>query len=243
MPTPIKINCTVSSIDAHSDSVFTVKLKPARRLPRFKPGQFLHLALDSYDPTGGYWPESRVFSIASAPFDSEITIAYAVKGKFTLRMKEELDAGKDVWIKLPYGHFVVSSASDEEVVLVAGGTGITPFIPFLLKEINNPSVEKISLVYGVRRPELLIFGDVIADALSNLNGFRLYTFCEESANSVFQFPMEQGSLTIDSILQATSDPARTVFYLSGPIEMINTFKIGLKDKGISETKIHIDEWE
>jgi len=235
MSTPIKIKCTVSSIDAHSDSVFTVKLKPARRLPRFKPGQFLHLALDSYDPTGGYWPESRVFSIASAPFDSEIVIAYAVKGKFTLRMKEELEVGRDVWIKLPYGHFVVSSAPDEEVVLVAGGTGITPFIPFLQNEINNPSGEKISLVYGVRRPELLIFGDVITDALANLIGFRLYAFCEERANS--------GRLTMDAILQATADPTKAVFYLSGPVEMINTFKNGLKDTGINETSIRIDEWE
>ena len=76
MATPIKINCKVFSIDAHSDSVFTIKLKPSRRLPHFKPGQFLHLALDSYDPTGGYWPESRVFSIASASFDSEIRRAH-----------------------------------------------------------------------------------------------------------------------------------------------------------------------
>ncbi len=243
MSTPIKIKCTVSSIESYDESVFSVKLKPARRLPRFKPGQFLHLSLDPYDPTGGFWPESRVFSIASAPFESEITIAYAVKGKFTLRMKDELYVGKDAWVKLPYGHFVVSSEPDEEVVLVAGGTGITPFIPFLLKEINSPSEVKIYLVYGVRRPELLIFGDVIADTMANLNGFRFYAFCEERAKTISQFPVAQGRLTIDAILQATTDPARTDFYLSGPIEMINTFKIGLKDKGISETKIHVDEWE
>ncbi|HUU40266.1 MAG TPA: FAD-dependent oxidoreductase [Desulfatiglandales bacterium] len=243
MSTPIKIKCTISSIDAHSDSVFTVKLKPARRLPRFKPGQFLHLALDSYDPTGGYWPESRVFSIASAPFDSEITIAYAVKGKFTLRMKEELEVGKDVWIKLPYGHFVVSSAPDEEVVLVAGGTGITPFIPFLLKEIKNPLGKKIRLIYGARRPELLIFGDVIADVLADLNGFKFQPFCEESANTKPQFPVAQGRLTIDAILRATTDPTKAVFYLSGPVEMINIFKNGLRDTGISDNNIRIDEWE
>jgi len=243
MATPIKINCKVFSIDAHSDSVFTIKLKPSRRLPHFKPGQFLHLALDSYDPTGGYWPESRVFSIASASFDSEITMTYAVKGKFTLRMKEELETGKDVWVKLPYGHFVVSSAPNEEVVLVAGGTGITPFIPFILNEINNSSGKKIILIYGVRKPELLIFDDVIAAALANLNGFRLYAFCEERANSVFQFPVKKGVLTIDAILRATTDPEKAVFYLSGPIEMINIFKNGLSDTNINDTKIHIDEWE
>lgn len=243
MSTPIKIKCAVLSIEANGNSVFTVKLKPTRRLPRFNPGQFLHLALDSYDPTGGYWPESRVFSIASAPFDSEITIAYAVKGKFTLRMQKEIDIGKDVWVKLPYGHFVVSSAPDEEVVLVAGGTGIAPFIPFLLKEINNPSGKKINLVYGIRKPEVLIFGGVIVDAMTNLNGFRLYAFCEERANTISQFPVTHGRLTIDAILKAATNPAKAVFYLSGPIDMINTFKSGLKDTDISDTKIRIDEWE
>ena len=89
----------------------------------------------------------------------------------------------------------------------------------------------------------MIFGDVIANAMANLNGFRLYAFCEESANSVFQFPMAQGGLTIDAILLATTDPPKAVFYLSGPVEMINTFKSGLKDTGINDTKIHIDEWE
>ena len=129
------------------------------------------------------------------------------------------------------------------MVLVAGGTGITPFIPFLLKEINNPSEEKISLVYGVRRPELLIFGDVIADALANLNGFRFYAFCEKTADTKPQFPMKHGSLTIDTILRATADPEKVVFYLSGPVEMITTFKNGLKDTGIDDTNIRVDEWE
>jgi ferredoxin-NADP reductase len=127
--------------------------------------------------------------------------------------------------------------------LQAGGTGITPFIPFLQKEINNPSEEKTSLVYGVKRPAVLIVDDVITKALSNLNGFRLYAFCEERANSVFQFPMKQGRLTMDALLQTTTDPTKAVFYLSGPVEMINTFKNGHKDTGINDTKIHIDEWE
>ena len=243
MSTPIKIKCTVSSIDTHGDSVFTVKLKSARRLPHFKPGQFLHLALDPYDPTGGYWPESHVFSIASPPFASEITIAYAVKGKFTLRMKEELEVGKDVWVKLPYGHFVVSFVPDEEIVLVAGGTGITPFISYLSNELNEPSGKKISLVYGVKSPLYLIFNDVIKSALEKLNGFKFYAFCEEQANAISQFPVTNGRLTINAVLQAATNPLKAVFYLSGPIAMINKFKNGLKDTGIEDANICIDEWE
>ena len=48
---------------------------------------------------------------------------------------------------------------------------------------------------------------------------------------------------MDAILQETADPTKALFYLSGPVEMINTFKNGLKDTGINETSIRIDEWE
>ena len=97
------------------------------------------------------------------------------------------------------------------MVLVAGGTGITPSIPFLQKEINSPSEEKMSRVYGVRRPKLLIFGDVITEALSNLNRFKFHTFCEETADTKPQFPMKQGRLTIDAILQTTTDLTKAFF--------------------------------
>ncbi len=53
----------------------------------------MHLALDRYDP-GGFWPDSRVFSIASSPVERQrLTITYAVKGAFTTRMERELTPG------------------------------------------------------------------------------------------------------------------------------------------------------
>ena len=243
MATPVKIKCNVSSIDGYSDSLFTIRLKPEKRLPRFKPGQFLHFALDPFDPAGGYWPESRVFSIASTSLDSEIVIAYSVKGIFTQRMKNELEVGKEVWIKLPYGHFVISSESDGEVILVAGGTGITPFIPFLEESVKKSYEGKISLIYGVRQPEFFIFGGVIANAIANLKDFQLHTFSEEQGNTDSNFQFIEGKLTIDVILNATSNVKKSDYYLSGPVEMINTFKKDLMCAGVSNTKIHIDEWE
>jgi hypothetical protein len=73
MANPIKLKCTVSSIINQDDTVFTIILKPSRRLPNFQSRQFLHLAFDTYDPTGGFWPPVCVFSMASLPLDPEIT--------------------------------------------------------------------------------------------------------------------------------------------------------------------------
>ena len=117
------------SVTDHGEHVYTVELEPSVVLPRFRPGQFLHLALDAYAPDG-FWPESRVFSIASSPLERDrLSITYAVKGAFTSRMERELAPGRTAWVKLPYGDFVVDPGSD--AVLFAGGTGITAFTAFL----------------------------------------------------------------------------------------------------------------
>ena len=102
-----KLLCTVERIVAHGERVYTVTLKPERPAPRFRAGQFLHLALDPYDPSG-FWPESRVFSIASSPDSRDrVSVTYAVHGRFTERMERELAEGGRLWIKMPYGDFVI----------------------------------------------------------------------------------------------------------------------------------------
>ena len=107
MATPRKLRCTVCELRDHGDRVYSLRLRSERPLPQFRSGQFLHLALDPYDPSG-FWPESRVFSIASSPGrKDEVEIVYSVKGRFTSRMEKELCAGGEVWVKLPYGEFVV----------------------------------------------------------------------------------------------------------------------------------------
>lgn len=122
MLVPRKLRCEVSRIIDHGEHVYSVFLSPERHLPRFQPGQFLHLALDPYDPSN-FWPESRVFSIASSQKDQNcIRITCAVKGKFTARVEKELAVGKEVWVKLSYGDFVINN--NRNVVLFAGGTAL-----------------------------------------------------------------------------------------------------------------------
>jgi len=59
MPVSQKLPCVVERIVSHGERVYTIALRPDRPAPRFRAGQFLHLALDPYDPSG-FWPESRV---------------------------------------------------------------------------------------------------------------------------------------------------------------------------------------
>src|SRR3984893_12611617 len=97
---PQELGCVVGRVVPHGERVYSLALRPERPAPRFRAGQFLHLALDPYDPSG-FWPESRVSSTASPPAQRDLVrITYAVHGGFTARMEKELTEGKEAWIKM-----------------------------------------------------------------------------------------------------------------------------------------------
>jgi ferredoxin-NADP reductase len=246
MANPIKIPASVAAIHDFSDGIFTLILSPQKRIPKFKPGQFLHLAIDDYDPAGGFWPDSRVFSIASNPDDATVFIAFSVKGKFTNRMRSEIAVGKTVWLKFPYGDFIIDSiaGAERDVILVAGGTGITPYLSFLSQTLRKPSNRKISLFYGVRKISHVICGDIIGACLNSLPGFSLHFFVEENLDpGKIPFGGKCGSLKASVIASTAKNLVNPIVFLSGPPQMISAFKKDFIEGGIDPKNIAIDEWE
>lgn len=247
MANPIKISSTIQSIEKYGDAVYKITLVPSKRLPRFKAGQFLHLTIDAYDPQGGWWPESRVFSIASHPTDENIEIVYSVKGAYTNRMKEYLEPGKEVWLKLPYGDFSVQSVltDNQDVILVAGGTGVSPYIPFVKKEMSSFSENNVKLIYGVRKTEHLLFKDVFEKAIQDSLKFTMDLFVEQTGipklvNGAAQF---EGVIPLEYLFTISKKYTKPIYFLSGPPKMINYFKSGLIERGIDSKNIKIDAWE
>ena len=177
---PRKLPCTVESITDHGGQVYSVDLIPHATVPAFRPGQFLHLTVDAYDPSS-FWPESRVFSIASSPRDrSRLRICYSVKGRYTAKMERTLRAGGHAWVKLPYGDFVIDEKRD--AVLIAGGTGITAFSAFL-EGLTPDFPRRVTVVYGARTASLLLFQDMILSQLAAIPNFDVVFFTESQDDS------------------------------------------------------------
>lgn len=238
MATPQKICCTVDSILDHGGHVYTIGLLPDQPLPRFKAGQFLHLALDPYDPSE-YWPESRVFSIASSPEEREkLLITYSVKGNYTSRMEEELSVGREVWIKLPYGEFIIDCS--RPVVLIAGGTGMTAFSAFL-ENLTPADFCPVTVFYGARHPKLLIFRTFLEEKQKSCPALKVWYYAEE-----LESPAENetlGQLSVETMLPRIEDPQGADFYVSGPPLMLKNITLGLREFGVPSENIHVDAWE
>lgn len=243
MSTPVKLPAEVEKIIRHAEGVKSFFLRPLRHCPNFKPGQFLHLAIDEYDPSF-HWPESRVFSIANSPTRRERTlVTFSVKGKFTQRMFNEVRKGDIVWLKLPYGNFLFPDNDAKDIVLIAGGTGITPFVSFLEYAIDNQVDTKISLYYGVQSPQYLIFDSLIQECDKALRNFNYHIFVERNANVKMCGNISNGMLPVHKILAGTDENSGAVYYLSGPRQMILNFREKLIGNSIPESNIMVDEWE
>ena len=242
MPTPIKLPAQVENIIHHVDGVKSFIMKPLKACPNFKPGQFLHLAIDEYDPSFN-WPESRVFSIANSPNRrNKLRITFSVKGDFTKRMYNEIKTDDIVWLKLPYGSFSFSD-DEPEIVLIAGGTGITPFISFLEYAIDKKINTKIHLYYGVRNPKYLIFDSILKECDYNLIAFSHHIYIERDRYKCKLNNVRNGILSIETIMKDKSNNRDTIYYLSGPQQMILSFRRELIRSGKKENMVRIDEWD
>ena len=241
-----KLRCLVERIIDHGDHVYTVDLVPERRVPQFRPGQFLHLALDEYDPSG-FWPDSRVFSIASSPSQRErLRISYSVQGRFTARMERELCENRNVWVKLPYGEFVIEDTRD--VVLFAGGTGVTAFTAFL-EGLTTEFRHSVYLTYGARNKNLLIYRDRVEERARAVSQLHPFYFVERDTNepAVREGTTSSGEtvgrLSVTAIWNKIPPNADALYYISGSPVMLKAISQDLSAHGVAPNAIRIDAWE
>jgi ferredoxin-NADP reductase len=236
MPPAQKFRCEVQEVVAHGDRVYTVALRPERAAPRFQAGQFLHLALDPYDPTG-FWPESRVFSIASSPdHRTELRITYSAQGAFTSRMETELVPGRGVWVKMPYGEFIIHPQG--EIVLLAGGTGITAFTAFL-QQLSGNEPCTVLLAYGARHDRLLIYRDLVERCAARSPVLKRLYFVEQSTDTM----AVAGRVAVDPLWSLLQRPEKASYFIAGPPLMLKSLEADLRARHVRPEAIHIDAWE
>jgi len=222
-----KYSARVARVTKHAEGVYSLDFRSEGVPFRYYPGQFLHLALDEYDPSSG-WPESRCFSMQTPPGRDLARITYAVKGRFTRRMESELIAGSPITLKLPYGELFTQGHDKERTIFVAGGTGITPFLSLF----NDPSFKEYSkpvLFTGFRRRSLNFYEAELEKAKEINPSFSVKYYYED----------QDGLIDTDNLLSSTGQ----TFFISGPPVMIAFYKTALREKGVDLSKIKTDDWE
>lgn len=246
MAQPIRFPAIVEQIIRHTPDVATYRLRADKRLPRFTPGQFIHLTLEPFDPAS-FWPESRVFSVANAVADRRtVELTISRQGVYTSKILDQLKECDQVWAKGPYGEFTIDASQGfNRAVLIAGGTGITPFCAFMDAAITQGQlpIEQVSLYYGAQTPALLIYRALAERCAATCRGFEVHCYAEQLTEAT-DSGLRPGRIDLDAILNECADPAATAFYLSGPKAMIDAFQQALiTQHGLPQQQVLIDAWE
>jgi 3-ketosteroid 9alpha-monooxygenase subunit B len=196
----------------------------------YQPGQFLTLRL----PTEG-GSVGRCYSLCSSPHvDDELRIAVkrVRDGIGSNWINDALAVGAEIECLPPSGVFTPKSL-DDDLLLFAGGSGITPVLS-ILKSALAVGSGHIVLVYANQHEKSVIFGDQLRE-LADANPDRLHV--------VHWLESVQG-LPSRALLKAFIAPYRSYSaFLCGPSPFMETVTHALRDCGVPPARIHIERFQ
>jgi ferredoxin-NADP reductase len=161
----------------------------------------------------------RWFTIASAPSERVIHLTTRVSES---RFKQALNAmrpGEEIKAFDLGGDFTWEEESDEPVVMVAGGIGVTPFRSILFERHKAGKPLNTTLLYFNRTKE--VFFQTELQSLSN-----------EHPEFTLRIPIGV-HITADKILELAPQARKQILYLSGPEPMVESIGSKLHERGIT----------
>lgn len=177
------------------------------------------------------------FTISSTP-DEDMTFTIKLAGRFTQTAKE-LKPGDEILIDGPFGNFIPKSEKD--LVFIAGGVGITPFISILKDRTKNNINQNITLIYGSRTEADIIFKKEI-DAISTPWFKKVYLLSLIEDGITIPVDCEKGFICDDVLKRYVKDVENSLYYICGPEIMKDNAKKLLKEKGVPGGQVFVEDF-
>jgi ferredoxin-NADP reductase len=201
----------------------------------WQPGQYLRYRIEKpdHDERG----ENRFFSIASAPFENRIQLTTrftSEKGSSLKQILQGFQIGDEVEAFGPMGHFTAEEA-EQELVLIAGGIGITPFRSILLDLDHQGKDIKATLLYASRTGEV-VFKKELEELAKKHPQFKIYYIISNEPATETQISENikilPGKIDAALIKSLIIDLQSSITYISGPESMVMDLERVIWDMGI-----------
>jgi ferredoxin-NADP reductase len=201
----------------------------------FIPGQFVTLNLPIHEKLN---KRMRSYSIASWPDGTnvfELIIVLDKIGVGTNYIFDELKAGSELTFRGAQGVFTLKEPLDKDIFLICTGTGIAPFRS-MVQHIKNKNIshKNITLIFGCRTKDTLLYYDEMKKLEQNLSGFNYIPTLSREA-------WEGRTGYVHSIYEELcTDKNPANFLLCGWRGMIDEAKQRILDLGYTDKDIHVE---
>lgn len=229
---------TNDAVSIHFKQPFFNKIK-------YSPGQYLTLLVDIDGEI-----VRRCYSLNSAPGvdnDVSITVKRIKDGRISNHIFNNIKEGDKIKVLHPMGNFTIQPDKNKKrhIVLFGAGSGITPLISILKAILNGEPESYVSLIYGNRDIESIIFDAELSEYKAKYSKrLKLIHILERpiGLSDCIKGRVERTQVRelLDELPQFPAED--TAYFICGPTGMMIEAEEGLKACQISEDKIHIEKF-
>ncbi|MDV7133154.1 ferredoxin--NADP reductase [Williamsia muralis] len=195
---------------------------------RYKPGQFLTLRIPS-DRTGSV---ARCYSLASSPLTDDrpkVTVKRTDGGYGSHWLCDNVNVGDVLEVLPPSGVFTPANL-DDDLLLFAAGSGVTPVIS-ILKTALSGGAGKVVLLYANRNENSIIFRQELHDLATRFADRLLVLHWLESV---------QGRPTVDQLVPLCSAFGNHRVFMCGPKPFMDMVHKATARSGIARGRVHAE---
>lgn len=232
-----------------SDSVTVLFKQPGIKRVKYFAGQYLSLI---FRINGRRY--IRPYSFSSAPAVEEtlnITVKRVPGGIVSNHILDKLKPDDMVEVMEPMGDFIlpgIDSVAGRHIYLWAAGSGITPLISIAKDVLYHLRAGFVTLVYGNRLYENIIFRDEIETLEHKFSGkfsvqhYLTHPFVDELNPNIVQ-----GRITASEVrailIKNEVDINNVLHYICGPVGLKESIKSVLREFGIEDRHIFSEDFE
>jgi benzoate/toluate 1,2-dioxygenase reductase component len=223
----------ITAIDHLSETTTSFSMNLESEPPlTFLPGQYVNLVVPD---TGG---QKRSYSFSSSPHTPEVSflIRNTPSGLLPTYMRDKAQVGAPLEFTGPLGSFYLREIR-RPLLLLAGGTGLAPFLAMLETVYHTGSKYPIHLIYGVTNDPDLVLVDKLQDVAHSLPKFTL-TCCVADEQSSHP---NKGYVTRYIEPQHIHDGDVDV-YLCGPPAMVDAVRNHMSEQGMTSANFYFEKF-
>jgi predicted ferric reductase len=199
-----------------------------RRLDELRalPGQFFRWRFLTPD----HWASAHPFSLSAVPTPTRLRLTVKALGEGSGTL-QSLEVGTWVMAEGPYGAITTDRRSRRDVLLIAGGVGITP-MRALFEAMPLAPGQDLLLLYRVRHSGDILFHDELT-ALSRRPGARVRYLIGDQV----------GPFTPDLLRHLAPNLAQRDVFLCGPPGLASVVRVALRAAGVPERQLHEERFD
>jgi propane monooxygenase reductase subunit len=237
---PVKeYEAAVTSIEPLTSDIRLLRLELAGTL-RFWAGQYVDITIPAVAIT-------RSFSMANPPGDGADSLEFIIKrypdGAFSSLLDGRLKPGDQLTIKGPYGTCFRREGRPGPMLLIGGGSGMSPLWSILRDHVQSGEQRPITFLYGARTKHDLFYLEAFETLEQTLPDFRFVPALSHHDGSD-AWSGETGFVheVLARYLRDNAPDGEPDAYTCGPPPMIDAVIPVLQMAGLEPERIHFDKF-